>query len=210
MPHRAHVLRPHRRDARDDPGRRRRRTARRRWPSCCRSSGTTSTGIFQAMKGTPVTIRTARPAAARVPAARRQGPGGDGQGDGRLEARRSPSASRSCTSSTRCSASAAAGWASSIRRSPRCRPGPSSRRPATCRRQGIEVEPEVMIPLVGFLTELKAQAKIVRDTAEKVFAEKGVKVDVPGRHDDRAAARLRARPTRSPRRPSSSASAPTT
>ena len=31
-----------------------------------------------------------------------------------------------------------------------------------------------MIPLVGFPTELKAQAKIVRDTAEKVFAEKGI------------------------------------
>ena len=33
-----------------------------------------------------------------------------------------------------------------------------------------------MIPLVAFLPELKAQAKIVRDTADKVFAEKGVKV----------------------------------
>jgi pyruvate,orthophosphate dikinase len=41
---------------------------------------------------------------------------------------------------------------------------------------GVKVEPEVMIPLVGFLPELKAQAKIVRDTAEKVFAEKGTKV----------------------------------
>jgi pyruvate,orthophosphate dikinase len=43
-------------------------------------------------------------------------------------------------------------------------------------REGTKVEPEVMIPLVGFLPELKAQAKIVRDTAEKVFAEKGTKV----------------------------------
>jgi pyruvate,orthophosphate dikinase len=41
---------------------------------------------------------------------------------------------------------------------------------------GTKVEPEIMIPLVGFLPELKAQAKIVHDTAEKVFAEKGVKV----------------------------------
>jgi pyruvate, orthophosphate dikinase len=38
------------------------------------------------------------------------------------------------------------------------------------------VQPEIMIPLVAFLPELKAQAKIVRDTAEKVFAEKGIKV----------------------------------
>ena len=67
-----------------------------------------------------------------------------------------------------------------------------------------------MIPLVGFLPELKAQAKIVRDTAEKVFAEKGVEGDVPGRHDDRAAAGLRGgRPDRQGGA-SSSASAPTT
>jgi pyruvate, orthophosphate dikinase len=42
---------------------------------------------------------------------------------------------------------------------------------------GIEVEPEIMIPLVAYLPELKTQTKIVRDTAEKVFAEKGVKVN---------------------------------
>jgi pyruvate,orthophosphate dikinase len=33
-----------------------------------------------------------------------------------------------------------------------------------------------MIPLVGFLTELKAQAKVAHDTAKQVFAEKGVTV----------------------------------
>jgi pyruvate,orthophosphate dikinase len=44
-------------------------------------------------------------------------------------------------------------------------------------REGRKVEPEVMIPLVGFLPELKAQAKIVHDTATKVFAEKGVKIN---------------------------------
>jgi pyruvate,orthophosphate dikinase len=43
-------------------------------------------------------------------------------------------------------------------------------------KEGGKVEPEVMIPLVGFPTELKSQAKIVRDTAEKVFTEKGIKV----------------------------------
>jgi pyruvate,orthophosphate dikinase len=41
---------------------------------------------------------------------------------------------------------------------------------------GVPVEPEIMIPLVGFLTELKSQAKIVNDTAKQVFAEKGVTV----------------------------------
>lgn len=43
-------------------------------------------------------------------------------------------------------------------------------------KDGTKVEPEIMIPLVGFLPELKAQAKIVHATAEKVFAEKGMKV----------------------------------
>jgi pyruvate,orthophosphate dikinase len=41
---------------------------------------------------------------------------------------------------------------------------------------GTKVEPEIMIPLVGFLSELKEQAKIVHETARKVFAEKGVTV----------------------------------
>jgi pyruvate,orthophosphate dikinase len=41
---------------------------------------------------------------------------------------------------------------------------------------GSKVEPEIMIPLVGFLPELKEQAKIVHETAKKVFAEKGVTV----------------------------------
>jgi pyruvate,orthophosphate dikinase len=41
---------------------------------------------------------------------------------------------------------------------------------------GGRVEPEIMIPLVGFLPELKAQTKIVHETAKKVFAERGVEV----------------------------------
>jgi pyruvate,orthophosphate dikinase len=43
-------------------------------------------------------------------------------------------------------------------------------------KSGTKVEPEIMIPLVGFLPELKAQAKIVHETAKKVFAEKNVTV----------------------------------
>jgi pyruvate,orthophosphate dikinase len=38
---------------------------------------------------------------------------------------------------------------------------------------GFEVVPEVMIPLAGFSTEFRDQEKVVRDTAEKVFGEKG-------------------------------------
>lgn len=43
--------------------------------------------------------------------------------------------------------------------------------------KGIEVHPEIMIPLVGHVNELKLQEAIVRETAEKVFAEKGKKVE---------------------------------
>ncbi len=44
------------------------------------------------------------------------------------------------------------------------------------KKSGIDVEPEVMIPLVAYPAELRAQAKIVRETAEQVFKEKGVTV----------------------------------
>ncbi len=45
------------------------------------------------------------------------------------------------------------------------------------KKEGIDVHPEVMIPLVGFLAEYKNQEAIVRDVAEKVFKEKGAKID---------------------------------
>jgi pyruvate,orthophosphate dikinase len=41
---------------------------------------------------------------------------------------------------------------------------------------GIEVAPEVMIPLAGFATEFRDQEKIVREMAEKVFAQKKTQV----------------------------------
>ena len=44
-------------------------------------------------------------------------------------------------------------------------------------KNGKKVLPEIMIPLVGHVNELKLQAKVVRETAEKVFAEKDMKVD---------------------------------
>jgi pyruvate,orthophosphate dikinase len=45
------------------------------------------------------------------------------------------------------------------------------------KKEGGKVLPEVMIPLVGFRTELEAQTKIVRDTAAQVFKEKKVEVE---------------------------------
>ncbi|MHB1035315.1 MAG: pyruvate, phosphate dikinase [Pirellulales bacterium] len=45
------------------------------------------------------------------------------------------------------------------------------------KKAGIDVHPEVMIPLVGFVAEFKNQEEIVRAAAEAVFAEKKIKVD---------------------------------
>jgi pyruvate,orthophosphate dikinase len=45
------------------------------------------------------------------------------------------------------------------------------------KKSGIDVLPEVMIPLVGFSAEYKNQETVVRDTAKQVFSEK--KIEVP-------------------------------
>jgi len=44
-------------------------------------------------------------------------------------------------------------------------------------KEGIEVHPEVMIPLAGFLTEFKHQEEVVREQAKAVFAETGAEVE---------------------------------
>jgi pyruvate,orthophosphate dikinase len=46
---------------------------------------------------------------------------------------------------------------------------------ADTRKKGLDVEPEVMIPLVGHVKELADQERIVRATAEAVMKEKGVR-----------------------------------
>ena len=43
--------------------------------------------------------------------------------------------------------------------------------------KGLNPKPEIMVPLVGTVKELRQQANIIRCTADVVFAEKGVKVD---------------------------------
>jgi pyruvate,orthophosphate dikinase len=45
------------------------------------------------------------------------------------------------------------------------------------KKEGIEVLPEVMIPLVGNITELKIQEELVRRVAGEVFAETGEQID---------------------------------
>ena len=43
-------------------------------------------------------------------------------------------------------------------------------------KSGIEVNPEIMVPLVGFPKELELQVEVIHETAKKVFAAKGDKV----------------------------------
>jgi pyruvate,orthophosphate dikinase len=45
------------------------------------------------------------------------------------------------------------------------------------KKEGVNVLPEIMIPLIGTKAELKDQKAVVVSTAEKVMEEKGVKVD---------------------------------
>lgn len=43
--------------------------------------------------------------------------------------------------------------------------------------KGVDARPEIMIPLIGTVEEYKLQETIIRETAEKVFAERGDKMD---------------------------------
>lgn len=45
------------------------------------------------------------------------------------------------------------------------------------KKEGVETFPEIMIPLIGTVKELKLQEEIVRKVAEKVFTETGDKID---------------------------------
>ena len=42
-----------------------------------------------------------------------------------------------------------------------------------CKNRGIDVHPEIMIPLVGSLKEIQHQANVINETAAKVFDEQG-------------------------------------
>ena len=60
---------------------------------------------------------------------------------------------------------------------------------AIVQKEGIKVQPEIMIPLVGFKKELDLQIEVVHQAAREVQAEQKVKLEVPRRHDDRGPAR---------------------
>ncbi len=45
------------------------------------------------------------------------------------------------------------------------------------KKKGIDAKPEIMVPLIGTVEELKLQDQIIRETAETVFKEKDIRVD---------------------------------
>ena len=46
-----------------------------------------------------------------------------------------------------------------------------------CKAKGIDAKPEIMVPLIGTKEEFELQENIIRATAEKIFTEKGDKID---------------------------------
>ena len=116
----------------------------------------------------------ARSAAARVPAADR---GGDRRAD-------APADPRCCTRRTRCSARAAAGSASSGRRSTRCRCARSRARPKPCsERTGEAPLVEIMHPLVGFAEELRRlrelTVEVMQEEAPEIEYLCGTMIELP-------------------------------
>ena len=75
--------------------------------------------------------------------------------------------------STRCSASAAAASPSPIRRSPRCRRAPSSRRRSRPAETGKPVVPEMMVPLIATKAEFDLVKARIDAMAEAVAKETG-------------------------------------
>ena len=45
------------------------------------------------------------------------------------------------------------------------------------KQEGVDVHPEIMVPLVGTREEIEHQRRVIEETAEKVFQEKGDRVD---------------------------------
>jgi len=180
-----------------------RRAPRGRSPSCCPTSGTTSSGIFKALDGCPATIRFLDPplheflpaltTEAQARSARKLGVSA-GQGAG--------TACTRCTSSTRCSATAAAASASRYPGDLRdAGPRRSSRRPPMCRRTASRPKPGDHDPAgrpqegarqPGGRSCTRSPRRCSRRRRQKIKYMVGTMIEIP-----RACP---ARPTRSPKR----------
>ena len=69
---------------------------------------------------------------------------------------------------------------------------------AEVQKKGIKVNPEVMIPLVGFKKELDLQVEIIHRVAEGSAGREEGEDQLPRRHDDRSARAAPSPPMRSP------------
>ena len=179
VPHRAHVLRrrPHRRHARDDPGRQHWQTGKKALAKLLPYQKEDFVGIFKELKGFPATIRFLDPPLHEFLPARPRGAERSGGEDGRPVEKITQRVKELHEFNPDARLPRLPPWASSIRKSPKCRPAPSSKRPPKCRKQGIKVKPEIMIPLVGFKKELDLQVEVVHRVAKEVMAEKKVKLN---------------------------------
>ena len=57
-----------------------------------------------------------------------------------------------------------------------------------CAKDGVDVHPEIMIPLTSHVNELKMQQTALEEVAQQVIEEQGTKVRLQVRHDDRDSA----------------------
>ena len=166
-------------------------------------------GVFKAMHGTPVTIRTIDPPLHEFLPKREdlmvddRAARGDRARHGQRARREDDAAARassSSTSSTRCSAIAACASASRIRKSPRCRRARSSRPPAGCTKEGIEGRARdhdsARRPREG-AARPEGDRRSRRRRGDEGAGRQG---QISGRHDDRGAARRDRPPIRSPRK----------
>jgi pyruvate,orthophosphate dikinase len=167
------------------------------------------TGIFKALKGLPATIRLLDPAAARVRAARSESAGRALAKKMGVSVEKSPHACSSLHEFNPMLGHRGCRLGIAYPEITEMQARAIFEAAADVAKQKIKVKPEVMIPLVGFKKELDLQVEIVHKVAKEVMSEKKVKLDylvgtmieVPRGHS---------RLMKSPRRRSSSASAPTT
>ena len=133
--------------------------------------------IFRIMKGLPVTIRLLDPPLHEFLPKTEAEFAEMARLTGREVAAIRHRAAGACTRPTRCSATAAAGSASPIPRSTRCRRRRSSRpRWLWSRRRGEAVEPEIMVPLIATKKEFDILKAMIDRVGKEVMEREGTVV----------------------------------
>ena len=76
-----------------------------------------------------------------------------------------------------CWATVDVGWETPIQKLLKCKPAPSLKPAMNLKDKGIEALPEIMVPLAGTVKEYTMQEDIIRETAAKVFEERGDSIE---------------------------------